>query len=105
MKHRKYFLRSPIRTAKITRLIAKAVDLLIVGTLGILLYPLGIILGILYMVVCDSLQKGQSIGKKFVGMAVISLEDGTPCSIKQSAIRNMPIIIPLAFAIFPIWER
>ena len=38
-----------------------------------------------------------------MGFAVISLEDGKPCTVKQSAIRNLPIIIPLAIAIVPIW--
>ncbi len=38
-----------------------------------------------------------------MGFAVISLEDGKPCSTKQSVIRNLPIIIPLAFAVIPPW--
>jgi uncharacterized RDD family membrane protein YckC len=55
------------------------------------------------MTICDSLYGGQSVGKRFVGFAVISLEDGKPCSTKQSLIRNLPITIPLAFAIIPPW--
>lgn len=38
-----------------------------------------------------------------MGFAVISLDDGTPCSLKQSVIRNLPIVIPMVFAIIPLW--
>lgn len=100
---RKYLLKSSIKVARVSRLMAKAIDLFIVLILSIFVYPLGIILSVAYIAISDSLQNGQSVGKKFMGFAVISLEDGKPCSVKQSAIRNLPIIIPLAIAIVPIW--
>jgi len=100
---RKYLLKSSIKVARVSRLVAKAIDLFIVLILSIFVYPLGIILSVAYIAISDSLQNGQSVGKKFMGFAVISLEDGKPCTVKQSAIRNLPIIIPLAIAIVPIW--
>lgn len=100
---RKYILRSSIRAAQISRLMAKAIDLFIVLILSMLFYPFGLILTLVYISISDSLAGGQSVGKKIMGFAVISLEDGTPCSLKQSFIRNLPIIIPLAFAIIPPW--
>ncbi|TNE95470.1 MAG: hypothetical protein EP326_15090 [Deltaproteobacteria bacterium] len=100
---RKYLLKSSIKVARVSRLMAKAIDLFIVLILSIFVYPLGIILSVAYIAISDSLQNGQSVGKKFMGFAVISLEDGKPCTVKQSAIRNLPIIIPLAIAIVPIW--
>jgi len=100
---RKYLLKSSIKVARVSRLIAKAIDLFIVLILSIFVYPLGIILSVAYIAISDSLQNGQSVGKKFMGFAVVSLEDGKPCTVKQSAIRNLPIIIPLAIAIVPIW--
>lgn len=99
---RKYLLKKSIRAAKLSRLIAKAIDLFIVLVLS-LFYPVGLILAIVYLCVSDSLQNGQSVGKRFMGFSVISLEDGSPCSVKQSIIRNLPIIVPLAFAIIPFW--
>lgn len=98
---RRYFLKKAINVARLTRLIAKAVDLFLVLILSVLIYPLGLILGIVYLVVADALQSGQSVGKKFIGFRVISLEDAKPCSVKQSFIRNLPIIIPLVFGIVP----
>jgi uncharacterized RDD family membrane protein YckC len=100
---RKYLLKSSIKVARVSRLVAKAIDLFIILILSIFVYPLGIILSVAYIAISDSLQNGQSVGKKFMGFAVISLEDGKPCTVKQSAIRNLPIIIPLGIAIVPIW--
>ncbi|MDC1174942.1 RDD family protein [Bacteriovoracaceae bacterium] len=71
--------------------------------LSIFFYPVGLLLGMIYIGVADSLQNGQSVGKKFMGFQVINLEDGTPCSVKQSFIRNLPMIVPLFFAIIPLW--
>ncbi len=82
---------------------AKMVDLFIVLILSTLFYPFGLILALIYMGISDSLYDGQSVGKRLMGFAVISLEDGTPCSLKQSLIRNLPIIVPMAFAIIPLW--
>jgi uncharacterized RDD family membrane protein YckC len=100
---RKYLLEKAIRVAKLTRLIAKAIDLFVVVCLSIWWYPLGLILGIVYISISDSLNKGQSVGKKFMGFAVKSLEDGSPCSFKQSLVRNLPFILPLTLAIVPFW--
>lgn len=100
---RKYLLKSGINTARLTRLIAKVIDLFLVVILSMLFYPFGLILAIAYIGVSDSLYDGQSVGKRFMGFAVISLDDGTPCSLKQSVIRNLPIVIPMVFAIIPLW--
>ena len=103
IKNRKYLLKSTFNVARLTRLIAKSIDLFIVLILSIFFYPIGIFLAVIYIGISDSLQNGQSVGKKFMGFAVISLDDGKPCSVKQSAMRNLPIIIPLMMAIVPFW--
>ena len=98
-----YILKSGKRIAHLSRLIAKVIDLFIVVILSMFLYPLGILLGAFYLAIGDSLQEGQSVGKKFIGFKVVSLEDGRSCSFKQSVIRNLPFLIPLIFAIVPLW--
>ncbi len=90
-----------MEVGRAVRLIAKSVDMFIVLLLSIFFYPLGIILSFIYISLADSLQNGQSVGKKLLGLAVISLEDGGPCSAQQSFIRNLPISIPLAIAVIP----
>jgi uncharacterized RDD family membrane protein YckC len=100
---KKYLLKSGINNSRIARILAKGIDLFIVLILGLLFYPFGLMLALFYLSLCDSFQEGQSVGKKMIGFAVISLEDGKPCSIKQSVIRNLPIVIPFAFAVIPLW--
>lgn len=96
---RKYLLNKAIKAAKLARLIAKAFDIFIVFCFSIWFYPLGLILGIIYISLSDGISKGQSAGKRLMGFAVKSLEDGQPCSYKQSAIRNLPFSIPLFIAL------
>jgi uncharacterized RDD family membrane protein YckC len=85
------------------RLTAKFIDLLLVFLGVIFFYPMGIIIGVIYLSLADSLYQGQSIGKRFMGLGVVSLVDGSPCSIFQSCVRNLPITAPLFFLIFPLW--
>lgn len=100
---KKYLLKSSFNTSRLTRIIAKFIDLFIVSVLAILFYPLGLLLAIFYLGISDSLYGGQSLGKRLMGFAVISLEDGKPCSTKQSVIRNLPFLIPMIFALIPLW--
>jgi uncharacterized RDD family membrane protein YckC len=100
---RKYLLKSTIKVARISRMIAKSIDLFIVLILSVFFYPVGIIIALVYMAISDSLQNGQSVGKRFMGFAVISLENGKPCTLKQSIVRNLPFLIPIFFAIIPFW--
>ncbi len=101
--NKKYLLESSLKVARFSRLMAKAIDLFIVLVVSVIFYPLGVIISIGYISVADALQNGQSVGKKMIGFQVMSLEDGSPCSVKQSFVRNLPIIIPLFFAMIPFW--
>ncbi len=96
-------MKKAVRVARLSRIIAKLIDLFVVLILIIPFYPFGVLLALGYLSVSDSLQHGQSVGKKVIGFRVISLEDASPCSVKQSIIRNLPLTIPLFFSIFPFW--
>ncbi len=100
---RKYLLNKTIKVARLSRLIAKSIDLFVVFCFSVLFFPLGLVLGVLYLSLSDGLLMGQSMGKRFMGFSVKSLEDGSPCSYKQSIIRNLPITIPLFFCVIPFW--
>ncbi len=103
MKTRSYILESPRKTARSARLLAKAIDFFLSLLIALFLYPLGIVISIGYLCVSDYIQEGQSVGKRFIGFKVISLKDGTPCSLKQSIVRNLPFTVPLLFFVIPIW--
>ncbi len=99
---RKYLLKSQIKTAQLSRLLAKGIDLFIALIITIFIYPIGVFLAVGYLAYSDHMQNGQSVGKRFIGFRVVSLEDGSPCSFRQSIIRNLPIIIPLSLSIIPV---
>ena len=101
--NRKYILESSVKVARFSRILAKVIDLFIALVVAILLHPLGVIIAVCYLGASDYIQGGQSVGKRFLGFRVISLKDGSPCSLKQSIYRNLPFVIPLAFAIIPFW--
>lgn len=103
MNTRKYILNSGKKRARLTRLIAKGIDLFLVIVVSSIFYPFGILLSMIYIGISDYLQNGQSVGKKLMGFQVVSLKDGKPCSVKQSIIRNLPFLIPIGFAIIPFW--
>ncbi|MCY4644135.1 MAG: RDD family protein [Bacteriovoracales bacterium] len=100
---RKYILKSSLNTARLSRTLAKAIDLFLALIITILAYPIGVVLAVAYLGVSDCIQGGQSVGKRFLGFRVISLKDGLPCSLRQSVYRNLPFTIPLFFAIIPFW--
>lgn len=100
---RKTLLTGPMNRAKWSRLIAKVIDVGLVSLGAVFYYPMGLILGVIYLCIADSLYDGQSIGKRFMGFGVVSLVDGSPCTSWQSCIRNLPFTVPLFFLVFPFW--
>jgi uncharacterized RDD family membrane protein YckC len=103
MLKRRYLKKSSESNAKLSRVIAKGIDLFICFLLSFFFYPVGILLGVFYISISDYLQKGQSVGKRLIGFSVIDLEEMKPCTMRQSIIRNLPLSVPLFFAIFPFW--
>jgi uncharacterized RDD family membrane protein YckC len=91
------------RAARFMRLLAKAIDCFLAFLLCIVLYPFGVLLSIGYLSIADSLNQGESVGKKLMGFKVLSLKDGEACSLKASIIRNLPFTIPLLFLLIPFW--
>lgn len=90
------------------RLIAKAIDLLIFGFFSEIFYPFGFLAGILYLLISDGFFEGQSIGKKLIGLKVVSsLETVTEKEIsgklefKESIIRNAILAFALLFSLIP----
>ena len=62
--------------------------------------------GALYTLFADGLEGGQSIGKRLVGLRVVSAETGAPCTFGQSFVRNLLLMIlgPIDW-IFILGER
>jgi uncharacterized RDD family membrane protein YckC len=61
--------------------------------LGIVLIVLTCIFAFLYTLLADGLEGGQSYGKRMVGIRVVSMQTGAPCSFGQSFVRNLLLMI------------
>jgi uncharacterized RDD family membrane protein YckC len=86
----------------LNRLIGKAIDLVIVIALANLLYPAGPLAAFLYLLICDGLKGGQSLGKKVVGLRVTNTTTGKEADFKDSIIRNSTVAIPVLFFMVPL---
>ena len=73
--NRKDLINSPLARARWCRLLAKLIDIGLVTLGAVFYYPMGLILGVIYLCISDSLYDGQSIGKRFMGFGVVSLID------------------------------
>jgi len=60
---------------------------------GFVLLALACIFAFLYTLLADGLEGGQSYGKRMVGIRVVSMQTGAPCSFGQSFIRNLLLMI------------
>ena len=84
------------------RILAKIIDFLIVGALFSIPTFVGPLAGLLYILIADGLQGGQSIGKRIVRIRVVSIErDDSPCDFRESALRNLPFGLLVFFAMIP----
>ena len=82
----------------LNRIVAKAIDFIIVGALFEIIPRLGGIAGIIYLSIADGLFDGSSLGKKLMGLRVIlQAEDdrAIACTYKESILRNSPFVLGL----------
>jgi uncharacterized RDD family membrane protein YckC len=61
--------------------------------LGGVVVMAGIFWSIFYYLFADGFPRGQSLGKKWLGMQVVSDETGRPCTFGQSFIRNLLLAV------------
>ncbi|MCK9419896.1 MAG: RDD family protein [Nitrospirae bacterium] len=84
-----------------TRAVAGLVDLLLIIGLARLPDVIGFLSAAGYILIRDGLFDRRSIGKKLIGLRVLSLEDSGPsATYRDSIIRNVPIV--LAYFLFLI---
>jgi uncharacterized membrane protein len=80
---------------------------IVVALAAILPYPLGPLLGFLYSLFADGVNykmfSGQSVGKKVMGLRVMSTVRKEPATLRDSGLRNAPVGVATFFAIIPIW--
>jgi uncharacterized RDD family membrane protein YckC len=65
----------------------------VLHAVGIVLIVLACVFAFLYTLLADGLEGGQSYGKRMVGIRVVSMQTGRPCSFGQSFIRNLLLML------------
>lgn len=90
------------------RMMAKAIDLSIVLTLAAIIpYPLGPLLALAYSLCGDGIRfqsaPPQSVGKRLMGIRVVSMLGDFPIDMRTSFYRNIPIGVMTLFALIPLW--
>ena len=95
----------PGDTAKaslLLRVLAKLVDLIIIGVAVKTVPQVGYFAGLVYLLISDGLFDGRSIGKKIMRLRVVSEEAGTPCSFRDSIVRNVTFAFSLVLYRIPL---
>jgi uncharacterized RDD family membrane protein YckC len=86
---------------------AKGIDLFLIFILSLILpHPLGVFLGLGYVLLHDGISGGQSLGKRLLKSRVVLTygpDQNKVCDYKRSAVRNAPLAVATFFAIIPFW--
>lgn len=90
------------------RVMAKAIDLAIVLTIAAVVpYPLGPLMALAYSLCADGMHfknfRSQSVGKRLMGLRVVSVIGDFPIDMRTSFYRNIPIGVMTLFALIPLW--
>jgi uncharacterized RDD family membrane protein YckC len=76
------------RASLLLRAIAKTLDFIIIAAAGEVIPKAGFFAGLAYLLIGDGLFDGRSLGKKLIGLRVVSAETNEPCSFIGSILRN-----------------
>jgi uncharacterized RDD family membrane protein YckC len=91
------------KASLLLRLIAKAIDFIVIAIAVKLIPQVGYLSGLLYMVISDGLFDGRSLGKKILRLKVVSIATGKPGSFRDSVIRNATIAVALILFKIPLF--
>jgi len=93
-------------TSAFNRILAKAIDILVVIAIyflaSVIWRPFGVLGAAAYCAFQDSMGRGQSVGKRIIGLRVIDDSTGISCSFQDSFLRNFPFVLAVTFASIPM---
>ena len=75
------------RASLLLRVVARGIDIVLALSIAEALPKAGWLAGLVYILICDGLFDGRSLGKRLIRLKVLS-ENGGPCSVKGSVLRN-----------------
>ena len=86
----------------VNRFLAKFIDFLLIGALSQILKPIGPLAGLTYILISDGLFQGRSLGKRIIGLRVITKKEEKECTFRDSIIRNLTPAVVVLFSILPL---
>ena len=85
------------RAGLLLRTVAKLLDLIIIAAAVEILPKAGFFAGLAYILIGDGLFDGRSLGKRVIGLKVVSAESYKPCTFRDSILRNSTFGIGFIF--------
>lgn len=85
------------RAGLLLRTVAKILDFIIIAAAVEVIPKAGFFAGIAYLLIGDGLFDGRSLGKKLIGLRVVSADTNTPCTFRDSILRNSTFGIGFLF--------
>lgn len=85
------------RAGLLLRTVAKLLDLIIIAAAVEILPKAGFFAGLAYILIGDGLFDGRSLGKRVIGLKVVSTESYKPCTFRDSILRNSTFGIGFLF--------
>ena len=76
------------RAGLLLRAIAKILDFIIIAAALEIIPKAGFFAGLVYLLIGDGLFDGRSLGKKLIGIKVVSVDAQKPCTFRDSILRN-----------------
>ncbi len=84
----------------LNRFIAKLIDLFLAAAAAEVIFPVGFLAGLAYLLVADGFAGGRSIGKRLIGLQTILPDTRESAGFRESIIRNLPFgMAHVAFAV------
>jgi uncharacterized RDD family membrane protein YckC len=89
------------RAGLLLRTVSKILDFIIIAATIEVIPKAGFFAGLAYLLIGDGFFDGRSLGKKLIGLKVISVDTNAPCTFKDSILRNSTFGIGFIFYKIP----
>jgi len=81
------------RAGLFVRTVAKILDFILIAAAAELIPKAGFFAGLAYLLIGDGFFDGRSIGKKLIGLRVVSADTYSPCTFRDSVLRNSTLAL------------
>ncbi len=90
------------RAGLLLRTAAKIVDFILIAAVIEIIPRAGFFAGLTYLLLGDGFLDGRSIGKKLLRIRVVSVETYSPCTFKDSILRNSTFAVGYVLLVVPL---